>query len=222
MHCCQLCPNEKQEHIDDFWNVPLFESQNFKVLPSLGALVEGWLLLVPKEHFICMGALPIQLAAEMQEMKRFVRSVLLQCYGQVCIFEHGPSKENLSIGCGVDHAHLHFVPVSLDLASAITPLLPLDVTWSEAGLNDCMTAFEEGEDYLYLERPTGFGRIAKHQLLTSQLFRRAVAIHAGVPHQFNWREYPQISNISNTIRKIRASSISAMSHTYTTVLEMEA
>jgi len=204
MTSCRLCSDLFPQGSISAWNVPLLESPNFIVLPSLGALVEGWLLLVPKKHFVCVGALPDSLKVEMQEMKQFLCKALQQSYGQVCVFEHGPSSENLSVGCGVDHAHLHIVPVAFDLASAVTPFLPKDVRWSEAGLEQCRAAFEQGEDYLYLEQPIGSGRIVTHQQFGSQLFRRAVASCIGVVDQFNWRDYFQIANVMATINKVRA------------------
>lgn len=203
MASCRLCLDLLSQDPVKVWNKPLFESPNFFVLPSLGALVEGWLLLVPKKHFICMGALPETVAAEMQEMKRVVCSLLQKHYGKVCAFEHGPSRPNCRVGCGVDHAHLHFVPIGFDLASAVGPFLPQSVHWSEAGLRECQTAFTQGEDYLYLEQPIDTGRIAVYKGFGSQLFRRAIATQIGASNQFNWRQYPQFSNVTATVDKIR-------------------
>ena len=203
MNSCRMCFDLLLQGPIKAWNEPLFESPNFIVLPSLGALVEGWLLLVPKKHFICMGALPDSVASEMHEMKNFLCSVLQQYYGEICAFEHGPSRANLNVGCGVDHAHLHIVPVAFDLASAVTSFLPEDTFWSEAGLEECRASFGRGEDYLYLEQPIGAGRIATHHAFESQLFRRAIAARIGALTQFNWREYPQLPKVAATINRVR-------------------
>jgi len=211
MSRCRLCSDLVHEGTVEAWNEPLFESPNFVVLPSLGALVEGWSLLVPKKHFVCMGALPDSVTTEMQEMKQLLCSALKRYYGQVCAFEHGPSREKCRLGCGVDHAHLHVVPVAFDLSSAVTPFLPEDVIWTEAGLDECRVAFDRGQDYLYLEQPIGAGRIAMHEGLGSQLFRRAIAARTGALNQFNWREYPQLPNVSATIDKVRLWDGSAFS-----------
>lgn len=185
------------------WNEPLFETPNFVVLPSLGALVEGWLLLVPKDHFICMGALPTPLAIEMEQVKDNLYKLLVGVYGDVCAFEHGPSRANVSVGCGVDHAHLHLVPVAFDLCSAVAPFLPTDAAWNAGGLRECAAAFNRGEDYLYVEQAAGDGQIATHSDFGSQLLRRAIAARLGVPNQFNWREHPQLANISATIDTVQ-------------------
>lgn len=70
MNTCKLCL-ESSEVVRQPWNDPLFETQNFIALPSVGALLEGWLLLVPKRHFILLGALPDLMLVEMQEFKDF-------------------------------------------------------------------------------------------------------------------------------------------------------
>ena len=203
---CRLCSDLLFQGSAKTWNKPLFESPNFVVLPSLGALVEGWLLLVPKKHFICIGALPNSVATEMQEVKHFLCEFLQQYYGQVSAFEHGPSRPNSSVGCSVDHAHLHILPVAFYLAAAVAPFLPKDVRWSTAGLKECQAAFGQGEDYLYLEQPIGAGRIAIHKEFESQLFRRAIAMQIGALNQFNWREYPQFANVSATVKKWQAKN----------------
>lgn len=208
---CQLCSNLALQESVETWNQPLFESPNFVVLPSLGALIEGWLLLVPKNHFICMGALPDSLASEMQEMKYLISSILQQHYGEVCIFEHGPSKAHISVGCGVDHAHIHFVPLTFDLGSAATPFLPEGIHWLESGFDGCKAAFSRGEDYLYFEQPVGYGYIAKHNGFASQVFRRAIASSIGFPDQFSWREHPQFTNVFATIDKLQAQSETVLS-----------
>src|SRR5260370_23725079 len=90
MSACCLCSNLVSANSSDYWNRPLFESANFVVIPSLGSLVEGWVLIVPKKHFICMGALPADLLPELQQTKSAMATMLTQQYVQVCAFQHVP------------------------------------------------------------------------------------------------------------------------------------
>lgn len=202
MTFCNLCCANSAES----WNVPLLESPNFVVLPSLGALVEGWVLLVPKQHFLSMGALPDSLIPEMQDLKRSVCAFLQDTYGTASAFEHGPGQKERKVGCGVDHAHLHILPVNFDLSVAVSPYLPAGVHWSATNFAACRSAVESGEDYLYLEQPIGNMRIVRNQDLGSQLFRRAIAAHLGTPERFNWRDNPQMENVRQTIQSFRADS----------------
>jgi diadenosine tetraphosphate (Ap4A) HIT family hydrolase len=202
MSACQLCARDTSKP----WNVRLLESPNFVVLPSLGALVEGWLLIVPKQHFVSFGELPDSLIAEFVDLKAATSEIIRQVYGTVCAFEHGPSKAGCSVGCGVDHAHAHLVPVKFDLAAAVVPHLPKNSRWSDANFADCRSAFLEGANYLYLEQPIGKGRIIRNNRLGSQVFRRAIADSLGIPEQYNWRAHSQISNIQQTIQTLRTEA----------------
>lgn len=204
MGACKLCSELESRTSAKVWNEPLFESPNFVALPSVGALVEGWVLLVPKRHFISFGVVPGSMLAEMNEFKEFVCSVLGQCYGTVAAFEHGPSAASRTVGCGVDHAHLHLVPFPFDLAAEVAPFLPSGVNWVSAGVEKCQEAFGQGEDYLYLEQPIGSGRIVTHDKFGSQLFRRAIAARIGVSDQYNWRENEQLPTVMATIQRVRA------------------
>src|SRR5579862_8951840 len=104
---CMRCSSLKSHPFIEAWDIPLFESPNFVAVPSLGALVEGWLLLIPKCHVLSLGSLPDSTHEELNEFKEFLYAALIQCYGSASAFEHGPIIEKSAVGCGVDHAHLH-------------------------------------------------------------------------------------------------------------------
>lgn len=208
MSACCFCSNLVSADSNDSWNKPLLESANFAVIPSLGSLVEGWVLIVPKNHFICMGALPADLLPELEQVKTAVAMTLVQRYGEVCAFEHGPHAVNRQVGCGVDHAHLHLVPLRFDLRSAVEPFTPPEVDWTPGTFETCRIVFGKGQDYLYIEQPLGCGRIAVHSEFGSQTLRKAIAARLGVLEQFSWREYPHIEIISRTIQALRGPSVS--------------
>jgi ATP adenylyltransferase len=202
MSTCCLCSNLVSVNRGEFWNKPLFQSANFVVIPSLGSLIEGWVMIVPKQHYLSMGALSPVLALEMQEIKLHLSRTLRSQYGNVCAFEHGPTEVHRSVGCGVDHAHLHVVPLRFDLAAAVRPFMPPDTEWVAAQWDSCRNAFETGRDYLYLEQPIGNGHIALHREFGSQVFRKAIASGLGIPDQFNWRNYPQKEIVARTIHAL--------------------
>lgn len=200
MSICRLCCRDPE---NEPWNAPLFESQNFTAIPSLGSMIEGWVLLLPKQHYLCMGALPAHLIDEMEDLKRTIVCFLREVYGSVCLFEHGPHIENSLVGCGVDHAHLHLLPVGFDLRSAAAPLLPEDVVWRKAPITECRRAFTESKAYLYLEQPIGHGFIATHDKFKGQLFRQAIASHLGILSNYNWREFAYLDKVEATIARAR-------------------
>jgi ATP adenylyltransferase len=201
--CC-LCSKLVSAKSAELWNTPLFESSNFVALPSLGSMVEGWLLVVPKAHYLSTGALSPNLAHEMARFQTQLVDKLRPLYGNICAFEHGPARSGRNIGCGVDHAHLHLVPLSFDLATAADPFMPLNTEWMPATWESCRTASENNRDYLYLEQPIGKARIAiTDGNFGSQIFRKAIAARLGMHEQFSWRDFPQTEVIAHTVRTLR-------------------
>lgn len=87
---------------------PFASNDGFVAIASIGALIEGWSLIIPKEHQHSMRNVYDKL-----QFKDFVETViplLVQQYGPLIAFEHGSNKEGSITACGTDHAHLHLVP----------------------------------------------------------------------------------------------------------------
>ena len=80
------------------------ESDHFVVVADLQPLVEGHLLLIPKQHLSCYGELPEMRWAEMTQLKDRARDFLKRAYAAPTFFEHGVAGQT------VPHAHLHAVP----------------------------------------------------------------------------------------------------------------
>lgn len=202
MSDCCMCFNIMAARPPELWNKPVLETEHFIVLPSLGSLVPGWVLVIPKEHYLCIGALPQGLVPEFQWVKGKTAELIATQFGEPCIFEHGPSSAGLKVGCSVDHAHLHVVPFSGDLARLVTSFMPDGAGWRPADVQACVNAYRAGENYLYFEQPLGSGFISIHPAFGSQVFRRAIALQLGKPHEFDWRQYPNHSTIQATVEAL--------------------
>ena len=66
---CAFCERARLESV-------LFESDNFFLLVDHAPLVEGHLLIIPREHYACYGALPVELEDELLALKRRASSFL--------------------------------------------------------------------------------------------------------------------------------------------------
>lgn len=201
---CALCSSITEPR--DAWDRPVFQSENFIAIPSLGSLIEGWLLVVPRQHFISIGALTPTLLEEFASFKLDVAAHLISVYGEVCAFEHGPSAPNRQVGCGVDHAHVHLVPLRFDLVDAATIHLP-EAKWHAASWLECTHASAKGLDYLFVEQPLGVGRISVASQFGSQVLRRAIASSAGKLNEFNWRSHRHEANIERTITRLSSLAV---------------
>ncbi len=205
---CRFCkvfafrPTVPNEGVQSFEKI-LFQSKNFAVFPSLGALIEGWLLIVPKDHALCLGALSHELHSELDELRRQVSRALKECYGPVTVFEHGPACPNHLVGCGVDHAHLHVLPTQINLIEGVKEIFPEPLEWkSVVSIQETAFYYEAGLPYLYVEQSPGQGYVTTHPNLQSQMFRKVIARHVGRPERFNWREFPETANIRSTVERL--------------------
>lgn len=186
------------------WDEVLFQTQNFLVVPTVGALVEGWFLIVTKNHFLSMGAINPELRSELLQIKEFVCEAVLECYGDVAVFEHGPSRLGQSVGCGVDHAHLHILPAPRSLIDDIPCVAEASLEWLPVdGMNSTQGYFLSGTPYLYVEQPLGNASIADATAAPSQLFRKVVAHQIGSPVRFDWRDHPIESNVVATVTRFK-------------------
>ena len=105
-----------------FCDIKQFEEQliaevdGFYIIATLGQITDGgYVLLFPKEHILCMGALAREQNLKVLKISREISQILTCEYNQaqalywssvwpVTLFEHG------IVGQTVKHAHLHILP----------------------------------------------------------------------------------------------------------------
>jgi diadenosine tetraphosphate (Ap4A) HIT family hydrolase len=180
----------------------LASTGSFVVWPSVGSLVEGWLIVVPKKHCLALASLGDADHGELTKLVSTLDSTLSAAYGlPVHTFEHGPAVPGTSIGCSVDHAHLHVVPLGFDLATAARAFDP-HRTWFEAGdLSTLRGRHLAGTPYLWVRSPTGGTWTTFGGGIPSQFFRRLIAreLDLGEPE---WRREPRREIAARTVRTL--------------------
>ncbi len=100
---CQLYSEDPKSRI-------LFRSSQFAVIPSLGQIMEGYLLMVPVNHFKALCDMAEAGVDELAIIAGSVGEILRRFYGPYILFEHGARSEDAG-GCGIYHAHLHATPL---------------------------------------------------------------------------------------------------------------
>ena len=197
----------------DLWDTPLFESKSFLALPTVGALVEGWLLVIPKEATISFAHLSPRLLSELKGFLEEVVPVLESHYGPVCIFEHGPAKTGSTLGCGVDYAHLHLVPTRFDIHAGAKLVAP-EVHWETIDcLEDINALAANPNGYWFLQQVYNssccyVGTIESGEPM-SQLFRRVIANYLGSPSKYDWKSGLGEELIAATVKTLSKSLICA-------------
>ncbi|MBI5498936.1 MAG: HIT domain-containing protein [Deltaproteobacteria bacterium] len=212
-YCAALLSSRHPEYGDlEPWNRLLFRSRYCVVAPTLGAIVEGWLLVISRDHCLSVGSLPSQAFQDLRAMVEAVVEVVARRYGPPTVFEHGPAKAGLDSGCGVDHAHVHVVPLPFSLGGAADRAGPSRLEWQPSlpNLGSLPSLHRARRSYLYLHEPQ---QPPVHSLapnLPCQFLRRVIAREVGIPGEFDYHVHSHETNVRRTIDAV-AGALSAVS-----------
>jgi ATP adenylyltransferase len=190
------------------WDTPILETDFFVVLPTVAPLVEGWLLVVPKESALCFAKIPITKFHELEVLLASTLYMVETAYGPAAVFEHGPASPNSRIGCGVDHAHLHVVPTGYDILSTAQVIAP-NVHWTACTSIRAVAECEPTRDYWFLHQssysnPCHIGQLADGKV-PSQLFRQVIASNIGRPSDYDWKQDAREGIIAATVARLGRS-----------------
>lgn len=184
--------NETQELLLDRI---IYSSENLAVFPSFGPIVEGHLLIVPKQHHISIAQMP-QLHSELSKVQEKIRETLTKNYCEPIFFEHGPISRYEKAGCCIEHAHLHAVPTSSSILEEITR----NFDYQEIkGFSKLPTQTA----YLFLEEKEKRYVFPIREVLPSQYLRQVLAAKLGVPERWNWRDSFGLEEVKKTIKKLQ-------------------
>ena len=179
------------QYVDKTVDCIIYESANFYVVPELGALKQGYLMIVPKQHILSVAQFPESLRGEYQEVCEDIERILLETFDGriVCFMEHGsgPSGKT-SHAKSIVHAHTHVV-VDFILKRKFKEMVQLKP------FDDIATA-KETHYFSYQEGSHGKLFIAKDpRVYVQRQFPRQVM----APDQYNWRWYDFSENTEATL-----------------------
>lgn len=188
-----------------FYNAKLYETNHFAVIPSLGAIVEGWLLIIPKQHYLSYGYLQSdELYNELEEIIDYVGGIVKNIYGDFVVFENGAFCADKLVGCGVDYAHIHIVPTKHNLLDIVEKQFSIKYNWKPISLLKSSSEYvKDNKPYLFYKDQQGKSYITTDANIPSQLFRKAIAYTKGVEKEYDWKNNLFLDNIHQTIVRYR-------------------
>lgn len=177
----------------------LIETETAVVMPSIGALTLGHVLVSPKRHLrsaaACEGYEQTDLRALIEETSAWITRLSPD---PVHIFEHGSSAaHNGPVACSVEHAHVHVIPAAVDISDA----LPAVASWTPMRADRSeLLGVTNGDEYLFYESPAGERFLAMTKVgFQSQLLRRVFAEALGPEIDWNWRREPARDRVQKTV-----------------------
>lgn len=187
----------------------LIETQSYVVIASIGALVPGWAMVVPRTHTLNLS--DAYSDPEFTELRLRTSAVLAHAYPSktIRLFEHGAQTGTSPVGCGVDHAHLHLVPLTQSLVPGLSNQADV-ADWRSLPLSSVPKAVGEREYLLYSDDATSADPRCWLSLPTnpvSQFFRRLIAAVSDTPEYYDYRAHPFFDNVAATQATLTAATI---------------
>lgn len=177
----------------------ILETKNFVCVPSIGSFVEGYVLVIPRQHFLSSLSFPCNHTEELLSIIDFLRKFYSDVFqGRFIIFEHGSSSFNNPGGMSVLHAHLHLVPYNELLIESVNEFdfIKYDSLYD---LKKYYLSQNIQNPYLLLKDTDNNIYYCEEEKIPSQYFRKRVCNNLGLNGMGDWKKYPFIENIQKTI-----------------------
>jgi len=194
MQECVFCniDNSKVE------NTIIEETDNFYVIPCVGSLVDGYLLIVSKRHIFSMSQLTTKEQKEYINLLNQYRKKFKIIYNKYpIIFEHGSSdsKTNKSAN-SVFHAHTHVVNHEfIDEDSIIK-----DTSFKKCNFN---SIYPQNTNYIFYISNNNQEYVSYTFEPISQLMRIYIAKDLNLLQKYDWRKEKFENNIIKTISRFK-------------------
>ena len=185
---CRFCDilegNRKMGIIDN----PILENDKFFSLASIGGFIDGWSLVIPKEHTYSMRKFFTD-SAFVDIANKMLKRILDAYRKKSIIFEHGANHEGSITACGTNHAHLHIIPYEKSLLKQM--FHDDSVQWIECKITDVERIVQKKEYWFYAENVVDIedakGYIHIIEKPESQYFRRLLAEKEGYTKEYDYK-----------------------------------
>lgn len=190
----------KDEEIE---NRIILETDNFVVLPTIGAFVKGYLLIVTKKHYTSMAQISKEELNELNCVIKTCKNLISDKLDKKSIlFEHGSIPACRASGACVDHAHLHIVPSNINIDNN---LKKYDVNICKIENLKYLTEKFANYPYLYYQNIYNEEYLVKSDCVPSQFFRQVLCSAFDMLEHWDWRKNYEVDNIKETLKIFKKS-----------------
>ena len=177
------------------------ESQHFAIAITLGPIVEGHCLLIPKKHVHSMSACSDSEKKEAVMLLAHVSRTLKDIYEKpVLYFEHGAVEGQSCKPCSIGHAHWHLIP---------TEVRPWDLWGEDEKWEKVVDPFaHRSADYLLTGGESrGYWILHLAHDVPSQLLRRRLAIKLNKEQDWDWKHNIGIERMLSSIEYYEKNAV---------------
>ena len=181
-------------------DIVLDSNDDFYVKPALGHFIEGYALLISKEHKTSFSLLHLD-DKDLAFIKR-VEKRLMSIYNKpIAFFEHGDCQGGSGAGSCYHHAHMHMIPLDFD----IHDILSDNFDYKEmSGVTNIKEVVDDNNSYIYYKSVKD-----NHYMyfvdtdLPSQFIRRIIASKINMHDVWDWKKNYFREKIENFVRKYK-------------------
>jgi ATP adenylyltransferase len=194
-HSCRFCTLRDNVH-PTVWDQSLAREGNVNVIPTKGAIVAPWLLIVPTSHVPSAALLPYQEKLSVGRLIGSIRQMAASAGQKLVIFENGSPYFGADISCGIEHVHIHMLVLDFDLVGKLHSHLPRKdeglEPWSPLATlpNTPYIYVDDGNDQIYFDASNA----------PSQFVRQLIANASGRADEFHYDLFPHLENATLTAK----------------------
>lgn len=191
MEECRFCKFDKSKKE----NTVIYETQNFYVLPSLGALVDEYALVVSKKHITSLSQLSDNEKEEYNGIIDYISKQFIKFYNkQPIVFEHGtPNLLSDMKASSIVHAHAHIVNHNYINEKDIINNLNFNEIKDFKDVSN-------SNNYIFYINHKNRKYVTYNYDSISQIMRILIAKDLGIKDQYNWKEHDFIENINKMLK----------------------
>ena len=178
-------------------NTIIEETEYFYILPTLGSLVDGYILIVTKRHINSMSELNENELIEYKNIIDKYQNLFKKIYNKTpIVFEHGTPNQNSEMKANsVTHAHTHIVNINFSNEKEILEKYN----------------FKQINDFKEINKNTNYIKYISNNKIyitykfpsVSQLMRILIAEELNYKDKFDWKKERFDENIISTIERIK-------------------
>lgn len=193
---CIFCTLDKSKRE----NTILEETTYFYVIPAVGSLVVGYVLILCKRHIYSMAELNNKEQKEYENLIEKYRNIFKSIYKKYpIVFEHGsPNIENKTKANSIDHAHTHIVNYQYKNEEKIIKNLNFNPIGE-------LTQLTKKQNYILYINPNKVIYMTTNFPSISQLMRLVMAKELKIESKYKWQKETFKENIEQTIIDITTS-----------------
>jgi ATP adenylyltransferase len=177
---CRLCRAVGDTNATCHENTYLYETQEFVVMPCIGPLCPGHIMVVSRNHYPSLASMGSKSIAEYENLAHLLRRSTL--YAKCPLeFEHGGTSTDCGGAC-VLHAHMHWIPEMGEFEAALEGVYPL------LGSGNALTEIAAiSSPYLFLRGTSQQYRLYAAEGMPSQILRQVICSQLARP-DWDWKQ----------------------------------